>query len=498
MTVKINVLAGWLCYGTSTVIGFFLLPFILGTIGDDRYGTWLFLSALAGYSSLLYLGLGEAISRFVALHATKREWDRLNEVVGGIFTAYVSSAVLALLGAVGVALVLPWLRDWGSQSVLEIRLAILVLGLNAALSIAGSVNGGVLYGIQRFDIERGIQIVGSLVRLGLTLALLGERRPVLTLALVFTGVTVAEQALYFVSARRLVPTLRVRASLSHWRAARDCFHFAAYSGLGLVATKVIYETDCIVIGFCLGPAAIVPYTIGMRLCEMIRAPIRQIGEVFLPKAGELQATAGQERLRRLVTKGMSLAFVLSGGFLIGSAYFGELLIRTWVGPGYPLSWVILMILVSAQVVALPVSLLHMVLLGTGDARTPSLLRLAQAGLNLLLSLVLVWPWGIVGVAMGTLFPVLVLDLCGLLPYATRRLELPVKQLLRETVMPNLAPLAALWAYSHGVSRLPLPPGWGTLLGVTAGGVALLGAAVGARELVASRMSVAAVRSGRTV
>ncbi len=455
------------------VIGFFLMPYVIHTIGDQSYGTWVFLNAVAGYTGLLYLGFGETISKYVSQHYARQEWDRLNEVVSGICAAYSVSGGIAFFGAIVFAAVAPWVGDWEGQSLLEVQGVIVVLGLSAALSIIGSVNGGVLYGIQRFDLERGILIAGTLTKLGLTLFFLTGQHALMTLALVFLAHTALEQGLYYVVARRLVPTLRIQRRLIKWSVVKDSYGFAALSGVGLVASKLIYDTDYIVIGIALGNAAIVPYAIGSRLCAMIRQPIMQVGEVFLPRASELNARADGDRLRSLVCKGMGIAFLMSAGLFIGGCYFGSAMIAVWMGEGYSQSQLVFLVLIGAQVAAAPSGILHMVLVGTGDVRVPSLLRLAQAVLNFGLSLLLVKPFGVVGVALGTMIPILIVDLLVLIPYGVRQLEMSAGYFLKRSVVPHLLPLAALWAYSDRVSQMAWEPSWPAILAVTAGGGAVL-------------------------
>ena len=360
MTVKVNVLVSWTCHVTMMVIGFFLMPYILGTVGDQAYGTWVFLNAIAGYSGLLYLGFGDAIARYVSKHHAREEWDELNEVVSGIFAAYCVSGLVAVLGTLVVVLVAPWIGDWDGATLREVQGAMLILGINAAVSIVGSTNGGVLFGIQRFDIEKAILIFGLLVKLVLTLTCLSAQLPLVTLALIFASHTFLEQILYYVLARKLVPTLRISWRLVRWSTVRESYGFAMFSSISLVAAKLIYDTDYIVIGLALGQAAIVPYAIGSRLSEMIRRPILQIGEVFLPRASQLHTQANHDILRSLLARGMGVAFLLSAGLFIGGGYFGPMLINLWMGPEYPQSHLIFLILIASQMIAAPVGILHMV------------------------------------------------------------------------------------------------------------------------------------------
>lgn len=473
MSVKINVLASWAGHAATTAIGFFLMPYVIHVVGDSSYGTWIFLNAIAGYTGLLYLGFGETISRYVSRHYARREWERLNEVVSGVFAAYFCSGLLAVVGSVVFAAAAPWIVETEGASLGEIQWAIVLLGLTAGLSIMGSINGGVLYGIQRFDLERGITVAGMLSKLGLTLLFLTDRYSLITLALITLAHTAIEQIVYYVAAHRLVPTLRIR--LQHVRGAvvKESYGFAALSGVGLAANKLIYDTDYIVIGLGLGNAAIVPFAIGSRLCEMIRRPIQQIGEVFLPRASELQANADQHVLQLLVCRGMGAAFVISAGLFIGAWYFSEMLIALWMGAGYDISRTVLLLLIAAQIAASPAGVVHMMLVGIGAVRVPSLLRMVQAILNVALSLVLIRPLGIVGVALGTLIPILAVDLCILLPYGVRTFQIPIGLVLRHAVAPYLMPLGALWIYSHAVSGAGLETSWLTLVTVTVGGGAVL-------------------------
>ena len=461
------------------VIGFFLMPYILHTIGEESYGTWVFLNAIAGYSGLLYLGFGETIARYVSKHHASEEWDELNKVVSGICAAYCGSGLIAVLAAIILALIVPWIGNWEGATLLEVQGVLLVLGINAAVSIIGSTNGGVLYGIQRFDIEKAILIVGLLVKLVLTVFCLTNRYSLITLALIFATHTFLEQLLFYVFAHRLVPTLRISWRLVKWSAIKDSYGFAMFSSMGLVAAKLIYDTDYIVIGLSLGHVAVVPYAIGSRLSEMIRRPIIQVGDVFLPRASQLHTQSSHDILRSLSARGMGVAFLLSAGLFIGGSYFGQLLIRLWMGPDYPESHLIFLILIGSQIVAAPIGIMHMVLVGTGDVRVPSFIRLSQAVMNFCLSLILVRFFGIIGVAVGTLVPILIMDLGVLLPYGLRRLDMSLGQLLKSGIAPHCVPLIILWGYSHGVSLLSPPETWLVFFMVTICGGALLLSSAGA-------------------
>jgi len=477
MSLTRNLMASWGEQAINLVIGLFLMPFVLHTIGDGPYGTWVFINSIAGYSGLLYLGFGQTISRFVAdLHA-RGERDRMNGVVNVVLAVYTTMAVFAL----GLALVLAWWstrwHDGQYATAHELRLVIIVLGAHVATGLVGSVFGGVLMGVQRFDLCAAVAVVCGLARLGLTLAVLRQDHGLLRLALIFLAITILENAGSAWLAFREVPGLSI--GLRHLRlgALRECFSFSLYAFINAVSMQLIDATDTILIGVGCGAEAIVPYNIAQRLCLLLCRPIQQVANISMPKAGALSAGAHAGRLRSLTTGAAGFSLLLVGGFLVGAAFFGRNVIENWVGPGYEQSAVLLLVLLSAKTISLPLGVLRSVLLGMGKPRLPACLLLTQALANLGLSLILVWGLGPLGVALGTLIPVLLVDLLVFLPLASRQLGLGARALARRIVAPQAIALLALAAYCLLADSIwPRPLGWAALCAVAAGGGAVLAAA----------------------
>lgn len=473
MSVRVNVLMSWFAHAVTLCVGFFLMPYILHTVGDTTYGTWLLLNSVAGQTGLLYLGFGDAISRFTSKYYAEKRWIQLNRTVSCITSVYFASGMLALGIGCLAAWAAPWVHDWPGHTLSEIRWGILILGLNAAISIAGSAFGGVLMGIQRFDIERSIIITITLLRLGLTLVFLGAEHGLITLACVFLAVTALENLLTCIMAFRLIPHLQLRFRHLRRETYRTCFGFSVFSFLSQIAEHTIYMVDTLVIGFLLGPKAVVPYYIAARLCEMVRLPVLQVGNVLLPRAGQLQALGQSSALKTLVCRGMGFAFLLTSAAFVGAACFAGLMIQVWIGDGYAISYGLLLLLMGGQLVALPTQLLRNVLTGTGTVRLPALLFAAEAAINLTLSLLLL-PWlGLWGVALGTFIPIVLIETGLLLPLGMNILGLKWRELWQTAICPQLMPLSLVAIYALSVRQLSLSANWPTVIAILVGALATL-------------------------
>ncbi|MGH7199708.1 MAG: lipopolysaccharide biosynthesis protein, partial [Planctomycetaceae bacterium] len=465
-SVRINLLCSWGAHGVALLIGVVLMPFVLGVLGDATYGTWIFINAIAGYSGLMYLGFGEATGRYVARHHERGEWEHLNRVVTGVLAVYLVMGAAVVLLAGLLAWLAPHLHDWDGRSITEIRGVILILGVTVAIGMIGSVFGGVLIGIQRFDLERGLTMLAGLVRLALTLAFLSSTRPLLTLAVIYLIITIIENGGHMLAAFTQARQLSPRPRHFCLKTLRECTGFSLFALVDDAARQLIHATDSIVIGVVLGAQAIVPYFIAHRLCQFLGAPVLHVARVFMPRAGQLHAAAEAEPLRRLAARGVGLAFLLMAGCLIGAAFFGDELIRVWVGGGYGESHRVLIVLLTAATAAVPMMVLRGALFAMGRVRVPALIYLLEAVTNLVLTLVLIGPLGLLGVALGTAVPLLVCELGLLLPYAARSLQMSCSRLLIAAVLPQLSALPALLAYSAVVSAwLPAPESWFALAAV---------------------------------
>ncbi|MBX3449429.1 MAG: polysaccharide biosynthesis C-terminal domain-containing protein [Planctomycetaceae bacterium] len=483
-SLKRNVAASWVAHAVTLVVGVFLMPYVVSVLGDHQYGTWVFINSIAGYSGLLYLGFGETISRYVATYQSQGDLRKVNAITTMVLGVYTAMGLVGVLIAALAAAMLGSWTHWTPAEILELRWVIVVLGLNVLFSLSGSVFGGVLLGLRRFDLERSVSLVSDLVRLALIVFFLNREWGLLTISLIYLGITIAENTVFAWMAFRCLPELRIDPRLVSRETLSECGQFSSMAFLNVLASQLIYATDTIVIGLMLGTDAITPYYIAVRLCDFLRKPIEKIADICMPISGALQKPSQNAERQRILESAFGFTFLLIGGTTIGAVYFGGDVIRLWMGPEYVESRHLLAILLLAQVVALPCGVLRAFLFGLGHVRLPALVYLAEAITNLALSIVLCHYWGIWGVAIGTAVPIFVFELGLLVPYSLRLLEVPPSRLWRNAIRPQLLPLALLWSYSLNVGTQPWShAGWAMLVIVSAlGGSVLVGTWMATRRL----------------
>lgn len=474
-SVKRNVLASWGAHGLTMIIGFFLMPYVVKVMGDDSYGKWLFINSMASYAGILYFGFGDTISRYVAKYQAEGDYQRVNQIVSLIFAIYSVMGSVAFLVAVVLSLLTPWISHWQGEELFEIQLTIVVLGLNVAVGMVGSVFGGVLMGVRRFDLERSVSAGSDFLRLLLIGVFLQQRWGLLTIASIYFFITLAENIASAYFAYRCLPQLQIRREHLNRQTFKECSSFSAMAFLNAIAYQLTNATDSVVIGFMMGTDKIVPYYIALRLTQFLKQPIDKIAQICMPTAGALSALTERHRLQKFLLQAVGTVLLLVGGVFIGAWFFGGDVIRNWMGDGYGYSHQILLVLLAAQMVALPCNVVRSFLFGMGDVRFPAILYLAEAVCNLCISIVLCSQWGLIGVAWGTFIPVVIVELGVLLPIAMRRMGIPAWRLWAQAIGPQVLPLAALASYCVTLSAYEWSHGgWPMLITVTACGGAVLG------------------------
>ncbi len=237
-----------------------------------------------------------------------------------------------------------------------------------------------------------------------------------------------------------------------------------------VSVLLTYQTDNLVISRLIGVAAVAHYVVAGNLIASFRQLCYGLSRTFLPAIADRNATG--ERRRELHFRGtryMTLFAVVIGAVSAGlAAPFFEL----WLGKDYRGSADIYVILVLANLVAMSQFVTNSVLTGLRHTRPLMWSEVLGAIANLALSIAFVrLGWGLHGVALGTLVPLVARNIwlathgahvvgAPIRPYLTR-IYLPAAGVLLGTVAALRAATAGGWIAS-----------WGTLLAAGAGGLAL--------------------------
>lgn len=441
-----NVLSNWFVLGTGVAYTLFITPVFVRALGQEQYGVWSFLNGLLAYSDVLYFGLGSAFVKYVAECRAQNDQagvNRLASIVTIIYTALGAFCLLVALGLSGFVTQV-FAEPLSPDVARAAAITCMLLGLQLFFVFVGSAFVGLLSGYERYDLAGAVYLVGVLIRFVATPLLVRPgHEPLLTMAVLSTAVGGLSVAMLVVVSFRTVPGLALRLLRPTAAELARLYGFGLQSFFIIFAVKLISYTDTTVIGITLGAASVALYTLPLQLLEYARAAVTGFSGVFLPRLAGLAAQKDHAALRDAYLSSMRFACVLSGWMVASMIVLGPAFLNRWVGAdfGTPVQMVLLWLAVATfgQVVSTQVPLpfyqaLHIV-------AVPAAVLTLEAAINLGLSLWLAPRIGIVGVAVATVVPALLVSSVVLPPYLCRRLELRLRTLYVTSVLPGLVAAA---------------------------------------------------------
>lgn len=386
-------------------IGFFLMPFTIHRLGAEEYGIWAIAMTFIGYYSFLDLGLSGAIFTHMAYALGQEDHEEARHI-------YESS--WCVFGGVGVVLILATLVLAGgvyffhySHGALLAKV-LLIVGFSTAISFWMRVPFGVLNAGQHFDITAWVLILSAVLRCIGTVVLLDAHYGVVSLAWLSIFTSIPANAIVIWSVHKNFPFLRV-FSLPRWHkeTAKKLFSFGGPVLIGQIADRIRFQTDTLTVSFFIGLVAVTHYTVGSTLVMYYIDIIAAIIGVLTPVLSMQCSVSDTEGFKRSYLSGTRVAFAASAFIAFGMIAWSRDFVTLWVGPSFTDVYPVIVVLALAVLLETSQSTSVNALYASMHQKAYAALNISEAVANLILSIALARPFGMLGVAIGTLIPSIV-------------------------------------------------------------------------------------------
>jgi O-antigen/teichoic acid export membrane protein len=455
LTFARNMVTRYFAIAVNVLIGLVLLPLNVQYLGKSAYGLWMLTASITTYFSVLELGYGSAVIRFVAEYRAKKDAQALNEILSTLFTIFTVMGVVVYAVALGVAALLPVIFNLDPEQVNTGRAVLLIIAANVTLHFVFSPYGGVVSGFQYYYLNNVIGTVTTIVGAIVNVAVLWLGYGLVELVAATTLVRMAPYYLYRRNAKRAFPPLALRFSSFRRERLREVTGFSVYFAIIDWSTRLNYTVDTFTIGVFLNTTAVGVYAVGLRLSEALLRVTNQL-QVFLFPAVVHRAVEGRiTEQRTLLVRATRFQLAIAMALCGSAAALADVLIRTWIGPGFEEGVITTQLLAGVVVLRAWMGMPGTLLKGCGRHALVAKVSALSAVANVLLSVTLVKVMGIIGVALGTVIPVATLAAVVIFPTACREVELPVMTGYRRVVWPTVWP-AVLVVMALAYTRHAVP------------------------------------------
>jgi O-antigen/teichoic acid export membrane protein len=395
-----GALFAYIYQGSAMIIGLWLTPFYLRTLGTKDYGLWLVGLQILTFLLLMDFGIIGVVARDVG-HASGLEQsepgsDHLALLLGRTVKVVLAQTFLVALAASGVFLYRP-VATVGLRG--PIGLLLMVFTLSYPLRLFPAV----LQGLQ--DLKFLGQLRLWLWALGtafsVILLVLGARFYALACGWCFQQI--GHDLGAYLRLRSLRPDLLTRQA---WKKAGPIqwrwFARGFWVSVGQAAYSLIGGADLLIIARVLGPATVVIYSCTAKLITVLQNQPQIVAGVALPGLSHMKTSESRERILRATTSLTQAILLLAGIVFCIVLSVNRQFVTLWLGASFFGGMQLTALLLVNFLVRQIDYTLAIALFALGYERLSAIRCLLDGVTSVVLASLLVGRFGLVGVALGFL------------------------------------------------------------------------------------------------
>jgi len=391
---------GYLQQASTLIIGLWLTPFLLRSVGQHDLGLWQVTGQLLGYLALVDLGILALLPREVAFLSAQ---PGVTERIGGL-VAQVRGIVrwqVAMLAVVCLVFLAFMPAEWRS-----LRWPLAGVFAVFVCSYPLRIPAAVLQGLQDLPYLARAQIIGwaSGTALTVLLVLAGLRLPALVAGWSVTLLLPAVMASW-----RLRRAFTVSDAPTGTRVP-GYFEKSMWVSAGQLGQVFLYGSDVLVIGKLLGAAAVVPYVCTGKLVTIFANYPQMLVHSAQPALTELRGAGAKERLVEVTQALAQGMLVLSGALVVTVITANQFFVTWWVGNSQYGGLVLTLALTATMLVRHWNVAMNYTLFSFGYERQVSIVALADGLVTLSLTALLVPRIGLIGAPTASVLGALLVGL----------------------------------------------------------------------------------------
>jgi O-antigen/teichoic acid export membrane protein len=433
-------------------LAFVLAPLLIRSFGEAGYGAYVLATAVAAFLLLLDFGLGPAVEKLLAEHLATGRSAEAGTMLSTVLVAYAGIGVLVAGVNLALAATAGHVFHLGAEVAL-LRQLLTVAAITAVAWWPLSLGARALGGLQRYTHTAAVSGAMAAANAAAAVWVVSAHRGPLALAIANAGISLVAGLVQLALARGMLARHGLALTAPRRDALRPVLAFSGPIFTLQLAVQVLYHnTDRLLLGMFVGSAAVTLYEGPARLVALLIQITGFGNSALIPFASQLEATRRSDTLEALLLRGSRYVAAIVAPIAVTLAVLARPLLVGWLGPAFAASERPTVLLTSVQALVACLTVGHTIVVATGKlpGRLPVILGIV--GLNLVLSLLWVRPYGMTGVALGTVVAT-VIDYPFHLRYLARHVGLRAGPFLREVVLPVypllLLPAALAWAARVG-------------------------------------------------
>lgn len=387
------------------VIGFFIIPFMVGTLGEAKYGLWILIASIFSYRNTLTLGLNSSVNRYIPIYLVQSDKVKINKVIFSAFIYLLAVSFILLLITVSFFLFFEKIFSISPNLLDDGKNLILIIGFGFALAMPFHLFSGILSGLQRYDIISFSVLCVTLLRTFSIIILLNHSSNILVLGFVFIFCEILIGFIQLHYSKKLLSDFSMAHAKFDFGILKEMLFYGINTILYIFATAILCKSSDILIGIFIGTPEVAKYYVVIVIILVLSMFVESFSAAIKPLISDLDAKGHQDRIKQIALFYQKCVLVFILPVILFLVFFGKNFLQIWLSnkfKDYKQLYIVLVILVIGHFFRLIQYTNFMVLVGKGLHRLFGVFAVFMAVISICLSVfsLAFTDSGIIGVALS--------------------------------------------------------------------------------------------------
>ncbi|GLC87316.1 oligosaccharide flippase family protein [Lysinibacillus piscis] len=400
--IQIAAVLSYITIGCTILTSIFFTPMMVSFLGQQEFGLYSLMLGLMGYLSILDLGLGNAIVRYIARNRAIGN-ETMEAALNGFF--------LKLFLGIGVlTLFIGWLlfshielifgQSLTDGQLERAKVMGYVMTISLAVQFPLSVFASILQAYEKFIFMKATALLQVVLQPLTMLFFLWQGAGTVTLiavAATYNSLFLLVDALFCYKVLAVKFTWKFKDTALQ----KEIFMYALLIFMTVIVDKIYWQTDQLLLGIFKGTVDVAIYAVAIQIVLLFMSLALAVSGLFLPRISILVAQNEWSSINTLFIHVGMVQFLIIGYILGGFYLVGQTFLALWLGEAFVEVYLIVLLIMLPFMIDLIQNIGLNVLKAKNLLTFRTWLLIVIAISNIILSIPAIYYFGKIGTAVVT-------------------------------------------------------------------------------------------------
>ncbi len=397
---EIGALLSYISIALNVIAGLLYTPWMIEQIGDGDYGLYTLANSLISLF-LLDFGLGSAISKYISEYRARGKQEKIDNFLGAVYKLYIVIDAVILIVLFIVYFFLDNIYVKLTLDELEkFKVVYIIAAGFAVINFPFVTLNGIISSYERFIELKLADVLYRILLVGVTVfaLLMGQGLYALVTIHAIVGLLMIGYKLAVI--KRKIP-LRINWKYKNRALYREVFGFSFWVMIYILAQRLIFNITPSILGVVANSVAIAVFGVVTTIEGYSYTVTTAINGMFLPRVSRIYANANaQEKAAELMLKVGRIQYTINGLIVTGFAILGKEFIALWMGAAYTDAYYGILLVIIPGLFYNAMEIANTAMVVEGKVKTQAIVAVLTGVVNVILSFVLSYHFGVVGACLS--------------------------------------------------------------------------------------------------